>query len=132
MFRQAGALLCIACAWSAGAGAFAQSIHIESGSYGANCGAREGNVTRDLAARCNTLVTCRFAISSAANGTNAGTSVGTSAGTNAVTNQHNCPADLVAEWSCGQGIFHRAMVRNASRHNGTLVLTCVPSTGAGK
>ncbi|TAM00298.1 MAG: hypothetical protein EPN70_22925 [Paraburkholderia sp.] len=114
----------MACAWSSSAGAFAQSIHIESGSYGANCGAHEGNVTRDLAAHCNALVTCRYAVASAANGTNAGT--------NPVTGRHDCPADLVAEWSCGQGIFHRAMVRGASRHNGTLVLTCVPSTGAGK
>lgn len=114
MFRQTALLLCFAC--SSAAGAAVQSIHIESGSYGANCGAREGNATRDLAAHCNALETCRYDIDPTASG----------------PHRRQCAADLVAEWSCGPRVFHRATIRAAVKHGGTLVLTCVPSTGAGK
>ncbi|WP_185219090.1 hypothetical protein [Paraburkholderia dinghuensis] len=116
MFRKVGLLVCLACASAAGSDAQAQSIRIESGSYGANCGAREGNATRDLAAHCDALETCRYEIDPIA----------------AAPRQGQCAADLVAEWSCGPGVFHRATVRAAQKHSGTLVLTCVPSTGAGK
>lgn len=113
MFRKTGLLLCFACA--SAAGAYAQSIHIESGSYGLNCGAREGNARRDLAAHCNAQDTCRYDLNPPASGS-----------------RRQCAADLVAVWSCEPRIFHRATVRAATKHGGTLVLTCVPSTGAGK
>jgi len=116
MFRKISVALAFACASAASAGALAQPIHIESGSYGANCGARVGNVTRDLAAHCNALETCRYGIDPAAAG----------------AHRRRCPADLVAEWSCGPGVFHRATVRASAKHGDTLVLTCVPSAGAGK
>lgn len=116
MFREIGVALSFACAWAASAGALTQPIHIESGSYGANCGARAGNVTRDLAAHCNARETCRYGIDPTASG----------------AHLRQCRADLVAEWSCGSGVFHRATVRAAAKYRDTLVLTCVPSTGAGK
>lgn len=116
MSRIIAARLCLACACAASAGVPAQPIRIESGSYGANCGARAGNLTRNLAAHCNALETCRYELDAAASG----------------ARSRRCPADLVAEWSCGPGVFHRATVRVAAKHGGTLVLTCVPSTGAGK
>jgi len=96
--------------------ASAQSIRVESGTYGANCGARESNITRDLARRCNTLDTCRYPIAPPAS----------------YRARHLCQADLSATWSCGSGERHDAIVRSAANHGGTLVLTCVPSTGAGK
>lgn len=114
MFREIGVLLCFAC--TSAAGAIVQPIHIESGSYGANCGARAGNATHDLAAHCNALETCRYDIAATATG----------------MRRQQCAADLVAEWSCGPGVFHRATVRAATQHGGLLVLTCVPATGAGK
>ncbi|WP_240655948.1 hypothetical protein [Paraburkholderia phosphatilytica] len=94
----------------------AQPIRIESGTYGANCGARAGNVTQDLADRCNALATCRYPVASPVD----------------FRARNACEADLVAEWSCGPGERHHAVVRAATDDGGTLVLTCVPSTGAGK
>ena len=91
-------------------------IRIESGTYGANCGAREGNVTRDMTEYCNALDTCQYPVSSPTD----------------YRAPHACQANLVAEWNCGAGQFHRAEVRVAGKSGGTLVLTCVPSTGPGR
>lgn len=113
MFRKSGLLLCFACASAAGAPV--QFIHIVSGSYGLNCGAREGNATRDLAAHCNALQTCRYDLNPTAGGP-----------------RRQCAADLVAVWSCSPDEFHRATVRATTKQGGTLVLTCEPTTGAGK
>lgn len=105
-----------ACALAASIPVFAQSIHIESGTYGSNCGARQANLTRHLAAHCNSLDTCRYVIHAKA----------------VQTLRKNCPADLVAQWSCGPGELHTATVRGNRGNGGSLELTCVPSSGAGK
>lgn len=102
----------------AGTGVLASPIQIGSGTYGANCGARVGNVTRELAEHCNTRDTCSYAVAAPAE---------------YLTRTHiACEANFIAEWNCGAGEFHRAEVRAAGKGDGTLVLTCVPSTGAGK
>jgi hypothetical protein len=116
MLRRLCTFVCIACALETNAGALAQSIRIESGTYGANCGARQGNVTRDLAAHCDSLETCRYVIDATA----------------VEGRQNGCAADLVAEWSCGPNERHSATVRADTNNGSSLVLTCVPSTGAGK
>ncbi|RDU96154.1 hypothetical protein DWV00_26095 [Trinickia dinghuensis] len=91
-------------------------MRIESGTYGANCGARVGNVTRDMTEHCNALDTCRYPVASPAD----------------YRAPHACQANLVAKWNCGAGEFHRAEVSVAGKSGGTLVLTCVPSTGPGR
>jgi hypothetical protein len=88
------------------------------GTYGQNCGARAGNVTRELAERCDFRDTCAYSVRAPAD--------------YPIQTQTVCEADLVAEWQCGAGEFHRAEVRAAGEGDGTLVLTCVPSIGAGK
>ncbi|WP_242538482.1 hypothetical protein [Trinickia acidisoli] len=118
MLRQIGSVMCLAAMLGFGANAFAQSIRIESGTYGANCGAHRGNVTRDLAAHCDSLETCRYAIDPTMGGGQA----------------NACKADLVAQWSCGPSLSlsHAAIVRAVTSKGSVLVLTCLPSTGAGK
>ncbi|MGZ2747354.1 hypothetical protein [Burkholderia stagnalis] len=96
--------------------ALCQSIHIDSGTYGANCGAHRGNLTRDLAASCDSRETCRYVIDAKA----------------VDAYRDGCLADLVAEWSCGPNLHHSATVRGDPGNGGSIVLTCVPSTGAGK
>lgn len=96
--------------------ALADAIRIESGTYGANCGAYHGNATHDLAKRCDSVDTCRYPVALPAD----------------LHKPRACRADFVAEWSCGRGEFHRAEVSAAVDNEGVLVLTCVPSTGAGK
>jgi hypothetical protein len=122
MYGNVSRFVCRVCICAASTSAFAQSIHIDSGSYGANCGARGAsvndtrNVTRALAQHCDGRATCRYAI----------------AGMPAPTRERACAADFVANWSCPGGAAHSATVRAAAAHRDTLVLTCVPSTGAGK
>lgn len=99
-----------------GINALADPIRIESGTYGANCGAHPVNSTRDLSLHCNSVDTCRYPVVLPA----------------ALHTPHACKANFVAEWSCGPGEFHRAVVSAAADNEGTLMLTCVPSTGAGK
>ncbi|HEX7932190.1 MAG TPA: hypothetical protein VF573_03795 [Paraburkholderia sp.] len=114
--RQTIHRLLLAALLAATTGALAESIQIESGTYGANCGASRGNVTRVLAGHCNGLDTCQYPLVLS----------------KLTQNRQSCPADLVAEWSCGAGQFHEAVVRAAATTSGTLVLSCLPSTGAGK
>jgi hypothetical protein len=116
MLRKISALLCVTCALATSTAAFSQTIRIDSGTYGANCGARQGNVTRDLAAHCDSLETCRYVIDATA----------------IDAHRDGCPADLVADWSCGPNLFHTAAVRGDTNNGSSIVLTCVPSTGAGK
>ena len=112
MARRIVVLACIAIA-SFSVNAQTQRIHIESGTYGANCGASVGNVTRDLAGQCDKLETCRYII-------------------NASVEDKTCPASLIAEWSCDEREYHRAMLSAGAATGDSLMLTCVPSTGAGK
>jgi hypothetical protein len=116
MLRKISALLCVTCALATSTAALSKSIRIESGTYGANCDARQGNVTRDLAVHCDSLETCRYVIDASA----------------VDAHRDGCHADLVAEWSCGPNLFHTATVRGDTNNGSTNVLTCVPSTGAGK
>ncbi|MBP0589763.1 hypothetical protein J8I87_08540 [Paraburkholderia sp. LEh10] len=117
MARRISLLVYIAVAgFTASAAAQTPHIRIESGTYGANCGAREGNVTRDLASRCNDRETCRYIVKAKLDR----------------TQRASCAADFSAEWSCGSREFHRAMLSAGAGNGSTLVLTCVPSTGAGK
>lgn len=116
MVRAICTLLSLAGLFGPGVGVLAQPIRIESGTYGANCGANRGNATRLLALRCNSIDTCRYPVSLP----------------EGFRPPNACRADFVAEWSCGPGEYHRAVVRAATNDGGFLVLTCVPSTGAGK
>jgi hypothetical protein len=94
----------------------AQRIRIESATYGANCGAASGNSTRDLAAHCNDRATCRYIVHTSLDRTQRAT----------------CARDFAAEWSCDHREFHRAMLSAEAGNGSTLILTCIPSTGAGK
>ncbi|CAG9200756.1 conserved exported hypothetical protein [Paraburkholderia tropica] len=96
--------------------ALASPIRIESGTYGANCGARHGNSTRTLALHCNARETCRYPVASPEHTFDA----------------KACRSDFVAEWYCGSGEFHRAVVRAVANDAGTLVMSCEQPTGAGK
>jgi hypothetical protein len=44
----------------------------------------------------------------------------------------SCAADFIAEWSCDHREFHRAMLSAGAGNGSSLMITCVPSTGAGK
>jgi hypothetical protein len=94
----------------------AQHIRIESATYGANCGAASGNSTRDLARHCNDRATCRYIVNASLDG----------------TQRASCARDFTAEWSCDHREFHRAMLSGEAGNGSSLILTCVPSTGAGK
>jgi hypothetical protein len=109
-------LLSLAGLFGASVNALADPIRIESGTYGENCGAHHGNSTRDLALHCNLADTCRYPVALPA----------------ALRTRNACKADFVVEWSCGPGEFYQAVVRSAANYGGILVLTCIPSTGAGK
>lgn len=102
--------------YGAASHAFADAIHIESGTYGANCGAHQGNATHEVSQRCDSVDTCRYPVALPAD----------------VHKARACRADFIVEWSCGRGELHRAEVTAAMNNEGALVLTCVPSTGAGK
>lgn len=116
MSRKIWAFVCAVFTLTIGTAAFAEAIRIESGTYGTNCGAREGNLTRDLAAHCDSLDTCRYVLRANAH----------------QTFLKGCPADLTVRWSCGPKEFHTATVRGDTGRGSSLELTCAPSTGAGK
>ena len=116
MVRAICILLSLAGLCGAGMNALADPIHIEFGTYGANCGAHQGNSTRELALHCNSVNTCRYPVALPA----------------AFRTPNACRADFVAKWSCAPGEFHQAVVRSTAKSGGTLVLTCIPSTGAGR
>lgn len=116
MIRAICTLLSLAGLFGASMNALAEPIRIGSGTYGANFGAKHGNSTHELALRCNAVDTCRYPVAMPA----------------AFHTPRACKADFVAEWSCGPAEFHQASIRAAANNQGTLVLTCIPSTGAGK
>ncbi len=91
-------------------------IRIESATYGANCGAASGNSTRDLAAHCNDRATCRYVVKASLDR----------------TQRASCARDFTAQWSCDHRDTHRAMLSGEAGNGSSLVLTCIPSTGAGK
>ena len=97
-------------------GAYAQHIRIQSGTYGGNCGAAAGNATRDLASHCDEHATCHYIVHA----------------NYAAAQRASCARDFVAQWSCDRGESHLATLSGEAGNGSTLVLTCVPSTGAGK
>ena len=93
-----------------------QRIRIESATYGANCGALSGNSTHDLATHCNDRSTCRYIVKASLDRTQSA----------------SCARDFTAEWSCDHREVHRAMLSGEAGNGSSLILTCIPSTGAGK
>ncbi|MFP3556837.1 hypothetical protein SB861_39910 [Paraburkholderia sp. SIMBA_049] len=119
MARRVGLIVIVAFAtfiFGIEAQAQAERIRIESGTYGANCGAATGNVTRDLAKHCNDRATCRYIVNMRLD----------------AKQRTSCARDFTAEWSCDHREFHRAMLSAEAGNGSSLVLTCIPSTGAGK
>jgi len=98
------------------AGARASTVTIVSGTYGPNCGAPLGNLTADLARRCNGRDTCSYPLP--ANVARQG--------------RHACRASFVAEWRCGQDESHLAMLASGAMPGDRLVMSCVRFGGAGK
>lgn len=92
-----------------------RTIRIVSGTYGQNCGALHGNVTHDLAHRCDGRTTCEYSPRAPRKGRVAA-----------------CSNDFVAEWRCGGAEFHTAALGPAVRWGDTLVLSCASERGAGK
>ncbi|WP_246089254.1 hypothetical protein [Paraburkholderia guartelaensis] len=98
---------------SAASAANEATIAIVSGTYGSNCGAPHGNVTRDLAAHCDGLRTCSYPVSMVA------------------AQSGGCRNDYLAEWRCGGHEFHNAALAPGAGQGDRLILSCVPSSGPG-
>jgi hypothetical protein len=92
------------------------TITVVSGTYGGNCGAPRGNLTRVLARHCNGREICDFTVPGLHKG---GLTMG-------------CPSDFRAEWHCEHADFHSAALSPGAKSGDTLVLACVESRGAGK
>ncbi|WP_233837439.1 hypothetical protein [Paraburkholderia sp. ZP32-5] len=105
---------------AANVGAEQRTITIVSGTYGQNCGAARGNLTRDVARHCNGRESCGYAVP----GLQAGPHKDSIAGT--------CRRDFLAEWHCDNAEFHSAALGAGAKSGDTLVLSCVESRGAGK
>jgi len=72
------------------------AISVESGTYGGNCSAPRGNVTKHLADSCNNKKTCEYKITRS----------------NLGDPYFMCHKQYVAEWRCGDNrTLHRAQVR---------------------
>jgi hypothetical protein len=100
----------------ASAGAQMHAITIVSGTYGGNCGAPHGNLTRELARHCNGRESCDYRMPGVHKG---GLTMG-------------CQSDFRAEWHCEHADFHSAALSPGAKSGDTLVLGCVESRGAGK
>ncbi|MBC8741552.1 hypothetical protein F6X40_33865 [Paraburkholderia sp. UCT31] len=101
---------------SANVDAQMRAITIVSGTYGENCGAPRGNLTRELERHCNGRETCDYALPGLHKG---GTTMA-------------CPRDFHAEWQCDHADFHTAALGPGAKSGDTLVLGRVESRGAGK
>ena len=98
------------------AAAQSSTVTIVSGTYGPNCGAPQGNLTADLALRCNGRDTCSYSLP----------------GSIARDGRQACRGSFVAEWRCGQHESHVAMLGAGATPGDELVMTCVRFGGAGK
>jgi hypothetical protein len=98
------------------ANAQGRTIRIVSGTYGQSCGALHGNVTHDVAHRCDGRMTCEYSPRTTRKG-------GLAAA---------CRNDFVAEWRCDGDEFHTAALGPDVRLGDTLVLSCLSERGAGK
>ncbi|MBC8750325.1 hypothetical protein OKW43_001633 [Paraburkholderia sp. WC7.3g] len=116
MLRAALALASGVCMVSAHADAQMRAITIVSGTYGENCGAPRGNLTRELARHCNGRATCEYPLPGLHKG---GTTLA-------------CPRDFHAEWHCDDADVHSAALGPGAKSGDTLVLGCTESRGAGK
>ncbi|MFT4069225.1 hypothetical protein [Paraburkholderia sp.] len=101
---------------AANAGTEERTITIVSGTYGDNCGAPRGNLTRDVARHCNGRSTCGYSVPGLHKG---GMTMG-------------CQRDFLAEWHCDNAEFHSAALSPGAKSGDTLMLGCVESRGAGK
>jgi hypothetical protein len=101
---------------AANVGAEARAITIVSGTYGENCGAPRGNLTRDVARHCNGRSSCGYSMPELHESRMASA----------------CPREFLAEWHCDNAEFHRAALSAGAKSGDTLVLSCVESRGAGK
>ncbi|WP_063936485.1 hypothetical protein [Caballeronia fortuita] len=97
------------------ADADARTITIVSGTYGANCGAENGNATRDLTRQCDGLDTCSYMPNPKRIGNAA----------------QACRKDLQANWRCTDSEFHTAMLSPGAGAGSTLVLSCIEWNGPG-
>lgn len=102
-------------ALAANAQAEVRTIRIVSGTYGQNCGAPHGNVSHDVARRCDGLTTCEYVPRATPKGRLAA-----------------CRSDFVAEWRCDGADFHTAALSPEATPGDTLVMSCVAQRGAGK
>ncbi|WP_233889055.1 hypothetical protein [Paraburkholderia flagellata] len=98
---------------SAAAASNEATIAIVAGTYGSNCGAPHGNVTRDLAGHCDGLRTCSYPLSMSA------------------AQSGGCRNDYLAEWRCGGDEFHNAALAAGAGKGDRLILSCEPSSGPG-
>jgi hypothetical protein len=111
--RALVSVLAVAAAQQAGATA----ISVDSATYGSECGARSGNLTRDAAAQCNRHDTCAYAVHREA----------------AITRNANGPAcrgSFSIAWSCGTAHAHVAHLA-AESGDSTVVISCLLPAGAG-
>lgn len=101
---------------AASANVLAGTIKVTSATYGEQCGAVRGNATRDLARRCDGRKTCQYMLTRVVESERA----------------DGCREDFLAEWRCSARESHIAAVSPSAGAGDTLVLSCIPSTGAGK
>ncbi|HKT96946.1 MAG TPA: hypothetical protein VJS30_10475 [Paraburkholderia sp.] len=106
-------------------------IAIVSGTWGANCGARRGNATRNLARHCNGLLTCGYVLDARATGSVPSPARGALPSGRNTTSLRACRADYRAQWRCGSHEFHDAALSAGASPGDTLILSCVHESGPG-
>lgn len=111
--------------------ATAPTIAIVSGTWGANCGARRGNATRDLARHCNGLLTCGYVLDAHATSSSPSPTRGALPSGRSTTALQACRVDYRAQWRCGSREFHDAALSAGASPGDTLVLSCVRENGPG-
>jgi|GEM_PF-1973454 len=111
--------------------AAAPTIAIVSGTWGANCGARRGNATRDLARHCNGLLTCGYVLDARATSSSASSAHRALPSRRGTTALQACRVDYRAQWRCGSRESHDAALSAGASPGDTLVLSCARETGPG-
>jgi hypothetical protein len=87
----------------------ARGIEVVAGTYGQNCGASHGNVTADLASKCNGLQECDYRVDWQVIGDPA---VG-------------CGKEYAAEWRCGDSeTTHEASAPGEAGYGSVVILKC--------
>ncbi|WP_322056938.1 hypothetical protein [Paraburkholderia sp. J63] len=107
------------------------TIAIVAGTWGANCGARRGNATRDLARHCNGLPTCGYVLGAPATGAPSPQAPAPLSSGRKMTSSAACRVDYRAQWRCGNREFHDAALSAGASPGDTLVLSCVHENGPG-